>query len=316
VVGLISIALWATGKELVLLGRAYSRVHHKGGTNGFVEVKWGCWWKRYSLAGFCCGVAIASEYTAALAATAILVLALLVGYRQFLVAALAASVPLSLVFIYNTLCFGGPFAFGYHHLALTEFQGMNQGLFGITFPPRGSAIYLLLLSPERGLLLWTPFFLLGYPGGKALLKRIPPLAWVCIAVITLQVLCIAGYFMPSGGAALGPRHLAPMLPFAAILAALGLEKFPKAGYFLGYYSIVITALGTVINAMPSDNMPHPWLTFYVPRLLRGEFANLLGDYLALPRLVSALLIVMFPVLYYFWQCSQGAMKQTQRDSRF
>ena len=186
-----------------------------------------------------------------------------------------------LIPLYNWACFGGPLAFGYHHLALTEFQEMNKGLFGITFPPKASAVYLVLLSPERGLLLWTPFFWMAFAGVHPLWKEFRNLFLVAYYVIILQVLCISGYYMPSGGAALGPRHLAPMLPFVATFAALGLKRWPTIGFTLAYTSVLLMGLGTVVNAMPPENMPDLLWNFYVRRLTHGQLTDNLAQLLSL-----------------------------------
>jgi hypothetical protein len=230
------------------------------------------WLPRHLLAGLCCGLAISSEYTAATAAGGVLALALLTSWRRGLFLAAAAIPPLLLIPAYNWVCFGGPLAFGYHHLALTEFQGMNKGLFGITWPPKASAAYLILLSPERGLFFWTPFFLMAFAGVRSLNSSSRNLAWFCLSVTLVHVIAISGYYMPNGGAALGPRHLAPLIPFAAIISAFGSKTNFSTGVVLGTYSLLLTGFGTFIDAMPPENANNLIVDFYLPSVQSNSFA--------------------------------------------
>lgn len=284
VIGLICIALWAISDEF-FVSRKIGRVSDAqssgkspthdldnlssaaGGGRG----EWGMpWIQRYLLAGLCCGLAISSEYTAATAAGGVLLLAFLTSFKRGIVLALGAFLPLLLIPINNWACFGSPLAFGYHHLALTKFQEMNKGLFGVTFPPKASAAYLILFSPARGLFFWTPFFLMAFVGLRSLLANSRSLFWISCAVIVLHVVFISGYYMPGGGEALGPRLLAPMIPFAAIGAAYGLRARPLLGSVLGYCSIVLTGIATLIDATPPENAANPLLSFYLSGLVDYE----------------------------------------------
>lgn len=300
VIGLICIALWAISDEK-FLSRMIKNV---GGTNSASpntrDDK--SWFPRHILAGLCCGLAISSEYTGATAAGGVLALALLTRVPRGVTLALAAIPPLLLIPAYNWACFGGPVSFGYHHLALTEFQEMNKGLFGITFPPKASAAYLILFSPARGLFFWSPFFLLAFFGVKSLLATSGKLLWVGVAVTAVHVISISGYYMPDGGAALGPRHLAPMLPFVCIMTALGLRTLPRTGFLLGYSTILLTGLATLTDAMSPDGFSNPFWQYHVRKLLDGKFANMLPSYLGLPATFSAALIgilVLAPYLTAF-----------------
>jgi hypothetical protein len=259
------------------------------------------------LAGWCCGLAISSEYTAATAAGGVLALALLTSFKRGVVLALGAVPPLLLIPVYNWVCFGGPLAFGYHHLALPEFQKMNEGLFGITWPPRLDAAYLILVSPERGLFFWTPFFLMVFWGLKSLLKTSRVLFWTPCIVVILQVLCISGYYMPDGGWALGPRHLAPMLPFLTIAAAFGLRRAWTVGALYGFASIVLTGGATLITAMPHRGDA---LGYLYARALEQRFPDTLGSVLGLPAWLSVAVILFFICAVYALACFQRAEHST------
>ena len=125
--------------------------------------------------------------------------------------------------LHNWIAFGSPFTMGYSLETAEAFEGMSRGLFGFTFPSLRS-LYLLLLSPERGLLFYMPWIAVGFWGffsGKRffdVLKNNP----LPILMIAYTVL-FSAYYMPTGGWAYGPRHLIPVIPFAAI----GLAHFVK-----------------------------------------------------------------------------------------
>jgi hypothetical protein len=298
VIGLICIALWAVADDYFIRRMTRSFSFSTLGGEGRGEVVLNSRFRRYLLAGFACGLAIASEYTAAIAAGGVLALALLISFKRGIILALASIAPLLLIPAYNWICFGGPLAFGYHNLALPEFQEMNKGLFGITFPPKASAAYLILFSPARGLFFWTPFFMLAFFGMKALLAKSGKLFWVVLTVTVVQVISISGYYMPGGGAALGPRHLAPMLPLVCILSALGLRTLPRTGFLLGYAAILLTGLATLTDAMSPDGFGNPFWQYHVRKLLNGMFANMLPSYLGLPAAFSAALIGILVIAPY------------------
>jgi hypothetical protein len=258
VIGLLSIALWAIGDA-----RLFS---HEGEQSG-------AWIKRHLLAGVCCGLAISSEYTAALIAGGVLVLAARTEWRRGVALALGVVPALLLIPFYNWACFGSPAAFGYHNLVLPEFQAMNKGLFGITWPPKISAAYLILISPERGLFFWTPFFLIFVGGLRPVIDKFPKVFWICSVSALLHVVCISGYYMPDGGAALGPRHLAPIIPFVTCFTAVGLARWPTVGSIYGCLSIALTGIGTLITAMPPSGLPSLIFTVYLSQLCSMTFTN-------------------------------------------
>ncbi len=313
VIGLICIALWAIADPFFWSRMVRPAAAHPQTLSGRLREAQAertspdlgglarHWLQRHILAGLCCGLAISSEYTSATAAGGILALALLTNPRRGLVLALAALPPILLIPLYNCACFGGPLSFGYHHLALPEFQGMNSGLFGITFPPTPGAAYLVLLSPERGLFFWSPFFLLALCGLPSAWRASRALLGISCAVAALHVVCIAGYYMPSGGSALGPRHLGPLLPFAAVLAGFGLTQWPRVGSTLGYYSLVLTGGATVIAAMPPDGLRDPLLNFYAAKLFQIDYTPNLFSCLGLSTaLGAAVVFVVIMATYSLW----------------
>jgi hypothetical protein len=186
---------------------------------------------------------------------------------------------------------------------------MNKGLFGIGFPPKPSGIYLILFSPQRGLFFWTPFFLLAPVGLFRLLRTAPKIFWIFLSVILAQIILISGYYMPGGGAALGPRHLASILPFIAIAAAMQLQKTPRLGHHLGFYSLLFTGLGTLVNAMPPAAFQDPLFEYFLPRLSKCEITHNLGEYLGLTRCIGAIGLILF-IIAFFWFAIRKSSSRT------
>jgi len=313
VIGFICIALWAIADDYFVRRMTCSLSAFGGEGRG--EVPSNSWRRRHTLAGLCCGLAISSEYTAAIAAGGVLALALLTSFKRGRVLSFGAVPPLLLIPIYNWICFGGPVAFGYHNLALPEFQEMSKGLFGITFPPKLSAAYLVLLSPARGLFFWTPFFLIAFAGAVPLFGFSSKLAWASVSALVLHVLCISAYYMPDGGAALGPRHLAPMLPFLCLIAAFGFGRVLYPGIFLGYCSLLLTGTASAIEAMPPAGSLDALLSFYIVRLARAESAYLLSSLLDVPAYHGAFSLIGILVVAYFYCVSSAIWKQPPLRNR-
>lgn len=294
VAGLISIAIWAIGDSFFFSKMTPSMSITLVSADRF------CFKKRHILAGVCCGLAISCEFTAAIAAAGILTLAMLTNFKRGVMLAMAAIPAILLIFFNNWACFGNPFKFGYHSLALSSFQQMNDGFFGISFPPTLEALYLILFSPERGLLFWTPFFAIAALGINAYFKECAKLFFIAYFVVLLHVLIIAGYYMPGGGNALGPRHLACIEPFLAILAAFGVKRYPTIGCTLGFLSILLTGSATLIDAMPNDEIVNPACNYYATAFLDGKFAHNLLSVVGLPAYSGGVLILVVIVGTYIW----------------
>lgn len=79
-----------------------------------------------------------------------------------------------------------------------------------------SGVNTLLLSKDRGLLQYSPVYLLAIPGFILLFKKHKIWASVGLSSFVLNVLVYGSYDDPWGGWAFGPRYLIVTLPFLAI----------------------------------------------------------------------------------------------------
>jgi hypothetical protein len=245
-----------------------------------------------AIAGLLAGWAAISEYPAAALAT------FLFGYgckrhgtRAMIPFVGAAAIPLVLLAVYNTSCFGSPFTLGYDRLASATYQtAMNRGLYGVTLPSP-SVMARLLFSEHRGLLPLAPWFVLVVPG--LVIARRRPEGWLVAACVVFQFLLASSYAVWNGGMAMGPRHFVAALPFAAIACGFALDALaalprPRrvplaalAGSALVYALVVCLACVAVMPEFVDTEIPirvedmrapdpeHPLTTFVLPLLARG-----------------------------------------------
>ena len=207
-------------------------------------------------------------------------------------------------FAHNWIAFSNPFTMGYSLESTSAFEGMKQGLFGFTAPSL-KTLYLLLLSPERGLFFYMPWAALGVAGffiGKrftSVLKTNPlPL------IVVSYILLFSAYYMPTGGWAFGPRHLIPIIPFFAI----GLAKFVSLNrkhlfmaVVLVLPSILIALIGTFgeihQSVHPVDNpVPLPQWNIGLTMMLDGHHSLWLFGFAGTLAASIALLILWGTVL--------------------
>ena len=305
----------------------------------------GCWlgsnrWEL--LAGFACGWALASEYTAGLVVAGLFLWLLspvppgpgasaprpavveaatrgvpspapsILGRlgRRALPFCLAAVPPLLLIPLYSWLCFHNPFILPYS--LNTSFPEMKQGLYAIKWPDAETA-FNLLFSPTRGLFFWTPFLALAAAGYWTLIQTDRPKFWLMYAVPLLQIIVISGrtWDWPAGPT-LGPRYLAPMLPLLALPCALGVRRFPRLGAFLAGYSILITTLATLTNASPPASYYNPLAEFQLPLLLKGQLSPNLALMLGLQPWLSVAIFYLLLIAAIAWLWREAARVQTPR----
>ena len=277
-VALITFALWATDRSTgILVPRKAPSFRHD------------------IFAGLCLGMAVASEYTSALVVFGVWLCALLRNRTSALHQAAAACLPLLLIPGNNFLISGSPLGLPYEHVK--DFPGMRRGFFGVTFLPDVSVMWNLLFSQYRGLFFWSPFLLLAFPGYRELRNIHRGIFFVFLLMPLCTVIAISSYAYWTGGWALGPRHIASIVPMVAVAAALGYRRYPRTGTALAALSILLTGMATLIDPMPPEGNLAPLVTLYLPAFLKGNFRPNLGTLLGLRGWLSLLaLFVSFLLL--------------------
>ena len=238
------------------------------------------------VAGLALGWAVVIEYQAVLAGSAI---GLWAVWRQrarpralapFLAAGLIGLVPL---FAYNLFAFGTPFRIGYS--GVVGFEGMNQGLFGLTVP-RIAVLREILIGPMRGLLWVAPILFLAPIGlwRLAEARATRALALTAVGVTLIALLVNAAYVYWDGGNATGPRHAMPL----AGVAALGLaplwatartlwQRGVLALVLAGSIAINLTIASAEIFAPPTFHWAW-WQAVMQQRFLVGDLRTIPSDW--------------------------------------
>jgi hypothetical protein len=247
--------------------------------------------------GLLFGLAIVSEYPLVLPVSVLVVWALVSLPRRAAAAyhLLLGVVPLLLVMAaYDMATFDTPFpiAYRYHefHSALH-----GRGVMGVSWPSL-EAFYGITLSPLRGLFFMSPFLLLMLPGiywmwRGMLVSR--TLALALAGIIVSFFLYNSGYLFWTGGYSIGPRYLVPMLPFAMLPVAAGVERGWRNA--AGRILVVFMCAASLVNVwaqsiagqyyppLSVDGVPQndPLLQHAIPHLRAGDLAINWGHRLGL-----------------------------------
>ena len=249
--------------------------------------------RRDLIAGLAAGFAVSSEYPAILPGAVLGLYLATLDRRRMLRYGLATLPAAALILLNNYAISGSPFKLSYGSNPL--FPGLTTRNYGF-IAPDFNAVPSLLFSEYRGLLFWNPVFLMAIPGLFMLWKtdrRVMSLVAVSFAIVLVQV---ASFYTPFGGNAIGPRYLSPAIPVLAFASAYGIKRFPEMGLILAVISIALMAMVISIAVDPPDDVLTPLQSFYVVRIQAHRFADNLGTLLGLPRVVSMIVPITFPVL--------------------
>jgi hypothetical protein len=116
-----------------------------------------------------------------------------------------------------------------------------------------NGFYIHILSPDRGVIFFTPIVFFAIAGTFFLKKKTTILA-VIVGVIGADILLYSMWGDPWGGWAFGSRYLIPAYSMCSILIALSLTKLNKNIFFvtcffiIAIYSIFINTLGALTSS--------------------------------------------------------------------
>lgn len=188
---------------------------------------------------------------------------------------LGAVPPLAALALYNWACFGAPWALSSGREVSPAFAALaKEGVFGVSLPT-WEGLWVLLLSPERGLAVWAPLLLLG-------LLRLPRLAadFGCFAWVAswAMVLVMSGYPNAHGGWFAGPRYLVSVFPFlvwgtATTVTALGHLRLTRIlSLTAAVWALPAVWLATTTFPFPPEDFPWAPVSFSWPLLGAGAAA--------------------------------------------
>lgn len=243
-------------------------------------------------AGAMIGLAVLTEYPAAIPAAFLLVCAL----RRLRVAGalrvIGGGFPFALLLgIYNRLAFGSFFTLGSAHEADAHIhEAAQSGIFGVGFPSMTNVLQLLL-DGGKGLLVISPVLLLSLAGLSRARRAMPVAAFIAlVAVPVILTLTISGYPYWFGGRTVGARYLVPALPFLALLIAFALDTTTEA-LLLGASAATVAVMSLVFPFIPTIYAV-PWFSFSLPLLMNGCVTPNLLHFAWRPLAVAAPFVIV------------------------
>jgi hypothetical protein len=243
------------------------------------------------IAGAAAGLAVASEYPAVIP-VAVMGAFLLYPRPLRAVRYAAATAPAALLILANNfLISGSPFSIGYgSNPAFPEINANNA--FGFNLPDP-EALRQLVWGEYRSLLFWSPALVMAIPGIAVLFRQDARWAVVVTAIFALVMVQVASFYSWFGGYAVGPRYLAPAIPFVGLAAAYGIKRFPIPGAALTIGSVALMGLVAAIAIDPPQDVLTPLQSFYLVRLRDDRFADNLGTLMGLSHDISMLVLGAF-----------------------
>jgi 4-amino-4-deoxy-L-arabinose transferase-like glycosyltransferase len=212
-----------------------------------------------------------------------------------------AALPLGLLFAaYNWVIFHTPFPAGYrYHVEYHDVHG--QGFMGFT-GPTWAALYGITVSPYRGLFFLSPVLLLSLPGLVFLWRdaRFRSTAVLVAILLAGFLLYVASYLYWSGGDAIGPRFLVPLVPFLMLPVARAWSEWSvrRLGRVALWILLLASALNVWVQSVAGHHYPpgefrgtvvvNPTTQWALPLLREGDVADNLGYRLGLTGLATLL----------------------------
>jgi len=234
-------ALWQHGaSQLALTVALYGLVRGR-------DDRWG------ALAGFALAFAVISRPTDALLAVPLGLYVLVHRRKQVMSFALAACLPILFQLWYNAACFANPFRLQFFPTLSAAVRQLSRGR-GLWRTPFLDGFAGILVSPGRGLFIYSPIFLLSVVGLALAWKKGGDLLLRYASVgVLLTILLYSKWFSWWGGYTYGPRMLADLAPVLAmslypVLPLLHTSRALKAGFVvLALWSVVAHSIGAFVD---------------------------------------------------------------------
>jgi hypothetical protein len=221
--------------------------------------------------------------------------------RLALYRVILGAIPLGLVFAgYNYAIFGTPMPVGYEYSTLWQ-DVHQQGFLSITMPSLTTFLGLTV-SPFRGLFFLSPILLLGIAGlayawkNSKIERSVVIVLWL---VIGFFILFYSSCVMWWGGNTVGPRYLAPMVPFLALPMIFAFNRWMTSPVnraviiiLIGFSFLNVWIQATGGQAFPPAftddgvSITNPLFQYSLPLVLKGDIARNYGIVLGLKGSLS------------------------------
>ena len=185
-----------------------------------------------------------------------------------LVGGILAALPL---LAYNLAIFGNVVTTGYS--GVVGFEGMKQGLFGLTYP-KLDILAEILFGKRRGMIWVAPILALA-PFGIWSLLRDPARRDIGIVAAAGALTCFlyhAAYIYWDGGNATGPRHALPAIAYLALGLAAYWGSASRIERGLGVAFLTASIVLNLIIAAVDIQAPHHFAAPLADHILPGFLA--------------------------------------------
>ena len=261
-------------------------------------------------AGALLGLAVISEYPAAVPAGVLFLCAVVPTPRRALALAAGGAPFAALLGAYDLACFGGVFELSSAHERAPLFHSLaSAGLFGISLPsPR--IVLRLLADPSKGLLVFSPFLLL-WPGAFRATRAATAFGGrLALVLAPLSLLLLyAGYPNWHGGFSVGPRYLVAALPFLVFPFAFREGGFLESA-LVGASTLAVCATTLAFPFVP-PGFALPWGSFAAFFFERGLTAPNALHLVAPMAARFALPAIVCAAVYFFLE---GTREEKRRRS--
>jgi hypothetical protein len=144
-------------------------------------------------------------------------------------------------------------------LVLEEEARTNSTALGF-FEPRDlvNGLYIHLISPDRGILYYTPVMLLGLLGAGILYRKNSTFGTLLISIVSLNLLVYSMWGDPWGGWAFGSRYMIPSYALLAVCIGVLLSNYKRNLLVLSVFSLLLmysVSVNTLGAITTSQNPP-------------------------------------------------------------
>lgn len=234
--------------------------------------------KRSLLCGAALGTALTVDYLNAVLIP-VVALFLLFSFRGKLAALASGLVALlgmsavggALLALYDKAAFGNPF------MTTEQAYDHTSSLFSSFSYPFLSGLYVDLLSPMRGIFVYSPVLILGAAGVYLMVRRKEYAAEgvLLVACFVATLIPYSMWYNIAGGEGFGQRFLIPVIPLLLIPMGFVVESGRRGASVLAYLlfavGLAFNGIAALTTAIPQveGTSQFPFLNEVIPLFLRG-----------------------------------------------
>ncbi|MBK5259760.1 MAG: hypothetical protein JJE51_09210 [Thermoanaerobaculia bacterium] len=243
-------------------------------------------------AGVLIGLAVLSEYPAAIPASVLVLALLLMRAWRRVALVIAGGAPLAATMaLYHYAAFGSPVRFPTQFDRLPEYRTLAHTAFLGIGVPSPANLGRLLFDPGKGLFVFAPVLIIALIALASVRHRLPRASWITLIAVPAALLLVhTGYPNWHGGWTTGPRYILPVVPFllfALLFRAPSLIESVAAGWSAA--AVIVT---TIVFPFVPNAFPLPWGTLALPLLGEGLLAPNLLHLVARPLAIVVPLILI------------------------